>query len=145
MFSAHARNPPAGDFSLEFSGHPVYARPVKRSATVRLTTLAALGLAAHAQQRLNPCSAPNFDQHACMVAIENRGYCWNGRWVNLKYRNPFPYYYDAYQQLLAAGGTVVPATVGSCPAPSRLFFGGSAGTAHAGFGATGSCHAAGHG
>lgn len=113
---------------------------VKRATTLRLTTLACLALAAQAQQRLDPCNAPTFNEHACMVAIENRGYCWNGRWVNLKYRNPFPYYYDAYQELLAGGATVVPAAVGSCTPPTRTFV-GIHGATHGGFGSTGTSHA----
>jgi hypothetical protein len=114
---------------------------MKRSASVSLTVVAAVSMAAGRQQRLDPCEAANFNEQACEAAIQSRGYCWNGRWVRLKYHFPYPYYYDAYQEYLANGGVVNAAAVGSCGPPSRVVF-GSHGAAHGGFGATGACHAA---
>jgi len=114
---------------------------VKRSASVSLTVVAAVSLAARGQPPLDPCAAANFNEQACQAAIQNRGYCWNGRWVRLKYHYPFPYYYDAYREYLANGGVVNAAIVGSCgPQPHLLF--GFHSAAHGGFGATGACHAA---
>jgi hypothetical protein len=114
---------------------------LKRSATVRLGILAVIGLSAGAQQRPDPCAAANFNEQACQAAIQRSGYCWNGRWVSLKYRNPFPYYYDAYQEFTANGGVVNMAVAGVCGPPARThaFLGGH-GASHGGFGASGSCH-----
>jgi hypothetical protein len=114
---------------------------MKRSASVSLTVVAAVSMAAGRQQRLDPCETASFNEQACAAAIQSGGYCWNGRWVRLKYHFPYPYYYDAYQEYLANGGVVNAAAVGSCGPPSRVVF-GSHGAAHGGFGATGACHAA---
>jgi len=115
---------------------------MKRSASVRLTVVAAISLAARGQQRLDPCAAASFNEQACQAAIQNRGYCWNGRWVKLKYHYPFPYYYDAYQEYVGNGGVVSAAAVGSC-GPSLRHAGASHGASHGGFGATGASHSAG--
>lgn len=118
---------------------------MKKSAHVRLTVVAALGVAAaHAQPRLDPCSAPSFNEQACQAAIQNRGYCWNGRWVTLKYHYPFPYYYDAYQELIANGGIVNPAAVGSCGPRRVTAIASSHAVGRAGFGSSGACHASAH-
>jgi hypothetical protein len=111
---------------------------MKRSLSIRLTVVAAVGIAAHGEPRLNPCTASSFNQQACEAAIQNHGYCWNGRWVNLKYHYPFPYYYDVYFDYIATGGVANPAVVGSC-GPSRVTNGGS-GVHRAGFGSAGACH-----
>jgi hypothetical protein len=108
---------------------------MKKSASVRLTVVAAIGMgAAHGQQRQDPCAAASFKQQACQAAVQNRGYCWDGKWVQLTYHYPYPYYYDAYQQYTTNGGTVSAAIVGSCVAH---------GSVRAGFGATGARHGAG--
>jgi hypothetical protein len=104
--------------------------------------VAAIGIAAHGEPRLDPCAAPSFSQQACEAAIQNRGYCWNGRWVNLKYHYPFPYYYDAYLDYIAAGGVVNPAMVGSCSSRRTAAAGSHLIIARAGFGSAGACHAA---
>jgi len=114
---------------------------MKRSASVSLTVVAAVSMAAGGQRRLDPCAAASFNEQACQAAIQSRGYCWNGRWVQLKYHYPFPYYYDAYQEYMANGGVVNAAVVGSCGPPTRTFF-GAHGAARAGFGATGAGHGA---
>ena len=114
---------------------------MKRSASVSLTVVAAVSMAARGQQRLDPCAAASFNEQACQAAIQSRGYCWNGRWVPLKYHYPFPYYYDAYQDYAANGGVVNAAVVGSCGPPAPVVF-GAHGAAHGGFGATGVCHGA---
>jgi len=116
---------------------------MKKSASVRLTVLAAAGIAARAQTRPDPCLAASFNQQACEAAVQNRGYCWNGHWVRLKYHYPFPHYYDAYQEYIAGGGEVTPAEVDSCGPPHGFwFFGAHGAAARAGFGATGACHSA---
>jgi len=115
---------------------------MKRSASVGLTVVAAVSLAARGQPRLDPCATASFNEQACEAAIQNRGYCWNGRWVRLKYHYPFPYYYDAYQEYLENGGLVDAAQVGSCGPPMHIAFGGHGG-ARGGFGGHGACHSAG--
>src|SRR5437762_2353226 len=109
---------------------------MKKSSAVRLTVVAAVGLAAHAQQRPDPCAAATFDEQACRAAVQNRGYCWNNRWVKLKYHYPYPYYFDAYLDYVAIGGIVESAAVGSCGPPRRFFTGGH-GVSRAGFGSCG--------
>jgi hypothetical protein len=118
---------------------------MKKSASVTVTLLAAAGMAARAQSRPEPCSAATFNEQACEAAVQNRGYCWNGRWIRLKYHDAFPYYFDAYQEYVAAGGAVSPMTVGSCGPPHGMFGFLHAGGARGGFGATGACHSSAHG
>ncbi|SPE42198.1 exported hypothetical protein [Candidatus Sulfopaludibacter sp. SbA3] len=93
---------------------------MKKSASVGLTILAAVSMAARAEQRLDPCKAANFNEQACQEAIQARGYCWNGRWVQLRYHHPFPYYYDAYHEYTAKGGVVNAAVVGTCGPPAII-------------------------
>ena len=114
---------------------------LKKSPTIRLTIVAAMGLTAHAQKAQDPCSPATFSEQACQAAVQNRGYCWNGRWVKMKYRNPYPYFYDSYQGYVASGGSVNAAAVGTC-GPFHGFW--RSGASH-GFGATGSCHGNAHG
>src|SRR5271157_2084561 len=114
---------------------------MKRSVSVSLTVVAAVSMAARGQPRLDPCATASFNEQACQAAVQNHGYCWNGKWVRLKYHYPFPYYYDAYQEYMANGGAVSAATVGSCGPPAAVM--GAHGTARAGFGATGAGHGAG--
>jgi len=114
---------------------------MKKSAAVRLTVVAAVGLAAHAQPRPDPCSAATFNDQACQAAVQNRGYCWNGRWVMLKYHYPYPYYFDAYLAYVSNGGFVDAAATGLCGQPHR-FFGGAHAIPRAGFGVIGAGHVA---
>jgi hypothetical protein len=106
---------------------------MKKSVAVRLTVVAAVGIAARAQPRQDPCSAATFNEQACQAAVQNRGYCWNGRWVGLRYHYAFPYYYDAYLDYVSNGGLANPAPVASCGPPHR-FFSGAQGISRAGFG-----------
>ena len=118
---------------------------MKKSANITLTVVAAVGIAAHAAPRPDPCAAANFNEQACRAAIQDRGYCWNGRWVGMKYHYPFPFYYDAYQEYVDLGGLVSPAAVGSCTqraATRSHFVSGSHTAARAGFGSSGACHSA---
>jgi hypothetical protein len=114
---------------------------VKKSAAVRLTIVAMVGIATHAKGRPDPCGTATFDQQACSAAIQNQGYCWNDRWVRLKYHYPFPYYYDAYQDFLANGGVVASAPFGTC-GPSAVSHSHGVLVHRAGFGTAGACHAA---
>jgi len=127
-------------FDLSTAGCKILSG-MKRSGAVSLTVVAAFGVAARAEHRLDPCATANFNEAACAAAVQNRGYCWNGRWVRVKYHYPYPYYFDAYQEFLANGGTVSAAVLGSC-SPSgeggALF--GAHGASRAGFGSTGACH-----
>jgi len=62
------------------------ANALKKSIGVRLTLVTAVGIpAARVQPRQDPCSAATFDEQACQAAVQNRGYCWNGKWVGLRY------------------------------------------------------------
>jgi len=109
---------------------------MKKSAAVRLTIVAAVGIAAHAQPRPDPCVASSFNEAACQSAVQSRGYCWNGRWVKLKYHYPYPYYYDAYLDYVATGGVMSSPVFVTCEMP-RIRMGVTHGITHAGFGATG--------
>ena len=113
---------------------------MKRSLGLSLTVLAAFGVAARAQKRLDPCAAASFNGEACQAAVQNRGYCWNGRWVRMKYRQPYPYYFDVYDEFVATGGVASPAEVGSC-GPATHFWSGHGGR-HGGFGSTACGHSA---
>jgi hypothetical protein len=114
---------------------------MKSSASVGLTIVAAVALGAPAAQRLDPCASATFNESACQAAIQNRGYCSNNRWVRMTYRQPYPYYYDAYQNFVGTGGTVSAAQAGSCGAPGGFWI-FSHGGSHRGFGATGAGHTA---
>src|SRR6266436_8742852 len=46
---------------------------MKKSATVTLTIVAAMGLAARTQSRRDPCEAATFNEHACQQAIQAGG------------------------------------------------------------------------
>ena len=96
-------------------------------------------MAAGRQQLLDPCEAASFNEQACQAAIPSRGYCWNGRWVRLKTTFPTPIITKPIRSVLANGGVVNAAAVGSCVPPSRVVF-GSHGAAYGGFGATGACY-----
>jgi hypothetical protein len=117
---------------------------MKKSGSVILTIVAALGVTARAQQRHDPCAATTFNEQACQAAVQNRGYCWNGHWVRMKYRYPYPYFYDSYEAYLEHGGTVKPAIVGSCGPTSRWFRSttNTGSVAHGGFGSSSACHSA---
>jgi hypothetical protein len=116
---------------------------MKRSAAVRLALVAAVGIAAQARPRQDPCSAAIFKAEDCQAAIQNRGYCWNGRWVGLKYHYAFPYYYDAYLDFVRNGGVATPVPANSCAPPHHLSIGAHV-VSRAGFGSSGTCHT-GHG
>lgn len=114
---------------------------MKKSAGVRLTVVAAIAIAARAQGPADPCAAATFNEQACRDAVQAQGYCWNGRWVKLKYHYPYPYYFDSYLSYIGAGGTINAADVGSCGPPRSFFLLGHS-THRAGFGGTGAGHAA---
>jgi hypothetical protein len=115
---------------------------MKRSASVRLTIVAAVGMGASAQQRLDPCGVASFNAAACHAAVQSGGYCWNGKWVNLKYHYPYPFYYDLNQKFLASGGSATPAVVGTCgPVASTVH--SSSSVIRAGFGTSGATQSVG--
>lgn len=117
---------------------------MKKSVQITLTVVAAMGLAARAQSRLDPCVQSTFNEQACQEAVRAHGYCWNGKWVRLTYNYPYPYYYDLYAEYVALGGTVTPAEVGACRGGLAAFIhSGSHGASHGGFGSTGAGHCAG--
>ena len=111
-----------------------------KSAQVTLTIVAAMGIAARAQQGADPCAPDTFNQKACKTAIRRGGFCSGGEWIGGTYQESYPHYYDLYRSRIAAGGSVTPAVVENCPRPAWLggwwpLFGGHA--HRAGFGATG--------
>jgi hypothetical protein len=116
---------------------------MKRSASVRLTIVAAVGMAASAQSRLDPCGVASFNDAACHAAIQSGGYCWNGHWVKLNYHYPYPYYYDLNQKFLSSGGTVTPAVVETCGPVANAAQASHAPVIRAGFGTSGATHSAG--
>lgn len=107
---------------------------MKKSASVGLTLAAAFAFTAHAKERPDPCAAATFNEHGCQMAVQSGGYCYNDRWVGRKYSQPYPYYYDSYQQFVQGGGTADAVPVGTCGAPWYWGFGHR----RMGFGATGS-------
>ena len=116
---------------------------MKRSASVRLTIVAAVGMAASAQPRLDPCGVASFNDTACHAAIQTGGYCWNGKWVNLQYHYPYPYYYDLNQKYLASGGVATPAVVGTCGPVAHTVQASHGTVVRAGFGTSGAAQSAG--
>ncbi len=115
---------------------------MKKSSLIRLTVVAAVGLGAQAADRPEPCASANFDEHACQTAVQQGGYCWNGRWVRMKYHYPYPYYYDSYVDYLATLGPLNQVTFGACTSTAGHSFFGAHGGTRAGFGSTGACHSA---
>jgi len=100
-----------------------------------------VGIASHAKGRPDPCAAASFDQQTCSAAIQNQGYCWDNRWVKLKYHYPFPYYYDSYLDFVQSGGVAGSASFGTC-GPSQVVRSHGVLIGRAGFGGTGACHSA---
>jgi hypothetical protein len=93
---------------------------MRKSSAVKLTVVAAIGIAAQAQQRPDPCQSATFNAQACSEAVQRRGYCFNGQWVRMKYSYPYPYYYDRYQAYSVLVGASTPLSVGACGAPGFL-------------------------
>jgi len=106
---------------------------MKKSASITLTAVAAMGLAA-CNRRQDPCEAASFNEVACSEAVRQGGYHYNGRWVPMYYHYPYPYYYDTYRSYTARGGRVTSAPAGAYRAPS------SSGVTRGGFGSIGAGH-----
>jgi hypothetical protein len=83
--------------------------PNKKTAMISLTVVAMAGPLLGAPPRQDPCGTITFTEDVCEQAIQDGGYFWYGKWVRMKYSQPYPYYYDLYQQYLANQG--LPATV----------------------------------
>jgi hypothetical protein len=107
---------------------------MKKSASVTVTIVAAMGMAACSRERRDPCEAATFNEQACNDATRQGGYHYGGRWVPMYYSHPYPYYYDMYRGHVARGGSVRAAPSGSYSAPSAT---------RGGFGSTGSSHSVG--
>ena len=95
----------------------------KRSARILLTAAAAIGMAAHAQDRIDPCEPGTFNGKVCQAAIHHGGFCSAGSWVPMTYNQRYPYYYDRYAGYLNSGGTVTAAPEEKCRRPANGFFG----------------------
>jgi hypothetical protein len=106
---------------------------MKRSASVTLTLVVTL-TAARAQQNPDPCDAATFNKNVCKAAVRRGEYCSQGAQFATSYQQPYPYYYDLYQNYVSQGGAVAPSDAGICR-------GGSA--VHGGFGSTGAAHGGG--
>ena len=115
---------------------------MKKSATVTLTAVAAMGLAACGRHRPDPCEAATFSEQACQQAVQDGGYYWNGSWFPMMYHYPYPYYYDSYRSRVSGGGAVVAAPAGAYNHPAARAP-GSPGVVRGGFGSTGAGHGAG--
>jgi len=108
---------------------------MKKSVSVTLTVVAAVGLASCGRKRPDPCRPATFNQTACQEAIRNGGYYYNGSWVPVAYHSPFPYYYDAYRGYVSSGAAVsaAPDEAYSRPAGAPA----SPGVERGGFGSSG--------
>ena len=115
---------------------------MKKSATVTLTAVAAMGLAACGRHRPDPCEAATFSEQACQQAVQDGGYYWRGSWFPMMYHYPYPYYYDSYRSRVSSGGAVVGAPAGAYNHPAASAP-GSPGVVRGGFGSTGAGHGAG--
>jgi hypothetical protein len=107
---------------------------MRKSATVPLTVVAALGLAWRARAQ-DPCDPATFNGKTCQAAAHHGGYCSQGAWVPASYQEKYPNYYDAYRDYMSQGGVVNPAPKENC----RRGVSG----AHGGFGTIGAIHGAG--
>ena len=108
---------------------------MKKSSKVRLTVVAAIGMAACGERRPDPCQPQSFNDQACQDAVQHHGYYWHGTWMPMTYGYPYPYYYDSYRRYASTGGTVTSAPTGSYSATGSVERGG--------FGDTGAGHGAG--
>ncbi len=108
---------------------------MRRSVRITFTALTAAALAACGRRAPDPCAAATFSQQACQDAVHGGGYYWNGRWYPMMYRNPYPFYYDAYRSYQAGGGT-------SSAVPASAYGQPAGGVERGGFGATGEGHGA---
>ena len=70
---------------------------MKKSASVTLTVVAAVGLASCGRSRRDPCDQTSFNEMACQDAVRSGGYYYGGTWFPMMYRYPYPYYYDSYR------------------------------------------------
>ena len=113
---------------------------LKRSRRIIFTAAAALGMAAHAQDRVNPCEPGAFNGRVCQAAIRHGGFCSGGSWVPMTYDQRYPYYYDRYVGYLTSGGTVIAAPEEKCQRPAYGLFGSHR---RGGFGAIGAGRPAG--
>jgi len=83
---------------------------MKKSASIKLVFVntLVLGVSAFdaAPPPVDPCNASTFNQAACEVAVQNRGYHYHGSWIPMVYPNPFLFYYGGYSRLLSSGRPV---------------------------------------
>jgi hypothetical protein len=118
---------------------------MKKSASITLTAVAAMGIAACNRSRPDPCEAATFNEQACNDAVRNHGYHYGGSWVPMYYSHPYPYYYDSYRGYVSRGGSVRSVPSGSYAAPAAGASSGTSvsspsGVTRGGFGSTGASH-----
>jgi hypothetical protein len=109
---------------------------MKKSSKVTLTLVATLGMAA-CNRSPDPCRNETFNDQACLQAVKDGGYHWNGSWVPMTYYFPYPHYYDSYRNYIENGGPA------STMAPGAYGRPGDPSVTRGGFGETGAGHAAG--
>jgi hypothetical protein len=111
---------------------------VKRSTSVTLTVIAAMGLGARAQQAAeDPCGPASFNPKVCQTAVRRGGYCSQGVWVPADYQEPYPYYYGLNLFYQAQGGVATAVPEEKCKHGHGFFH-----PIHGGFGSTGAGHSA---
>ena len=111
--------------------------------TLTLTVITAAALAACGRRSPDPCATATFSEQACQEAVHNGGYYWNGRWYPMTYRNPYPFYYDAYRSYQAGGGASSPAAAATYSRPAGSVERGGFGTTGEGHGGSGEAAGAG--
>jgi hypothetical protein len=91
---------------------------MKKSSNIQLLFLNSLVLSAVAcdsasPPMVDPCNQATFNQPACEIAIQNRGYHYHGAWIPMIYPNPYFFYFNSYNSYVARGGTVYSAPMSS--------------------------------
>lgn len=83
---------------------------MKKSSNIQLLFLNSLVLSAvacdNAAPTVDPCHQQTFNQQACEVATQNRGYHYHGAWIPMFYPSPYPFYLARHNSYVARGGTV---------------------------------------
>lgn len=83
---------------------------MKKSSSIQLLFLNTIILGAtacdDAPPPVDPCSTRTFNQAACEVAVQNRGYHYHGAWIPMLYPSPFGFYSGRYGSYIASGGRV---------------------------------------
>jgi hypothetical protein len=86
---------------------------MKKSASIKLVFVNTIVLGVSGCDSepppVDPCNSNTFNQAACEVAVQNRGYHYHGAWIPMVYPSPFLFYYAGYTRQLGAGRPVISA------------------------------------